>query len=66
MERDAPAEEINGSHPEEMKASGRVRLGPLVIEGRARATPASLIAAAIVVSAAFVPIMLISRQLRRR
>jgi hypothetical protein len=49
-----------------MKASGRVRLGPLVIEGRARATPASLIAAAIVVSAVFVPLLFISRQLRRR
>lgn len=65
MDHDAPRqEEIDIPHPEEMKAAGRLRLGPLSIEGLARTTPAGLITAAIFASAVLLPILIMTRRPR--
>ncbi len=66
MDHDTPRPEPVAPHPEEMNAAGRLRLGPLSIEGRARATPAGLISAALLVSAVLLPIVFMSRCASRR
>src|SRR5215210_1283879 len=57
-----PVPEIAAPPPEEMKATADIRLGQSVsIRATVRATPAGLIAAALLVSATLIPLVLLSR-----
>jgi hypothetical protein len=54
-------------HPEEMRATLDVSIGKSVsINATARATPAGLVAAAILISAILIPVVLLSRSSVRR
>ena len=64
MERYAaePGQETAAPHPEEMKATVDLRLGKSVsIRMTARATPAGLVAAAMLVSALVIPMVWLAR-----
>jgi hypothetical protein len=54
-------------HPEEMKATIEFRAGKSIsLTASSRATPAGLAMAALLVSAVLIPLVLITRQFRRR
>lgn len=62
---ETPAETpiASSAHPEEMKASVTLRIGDKVsLSATARATPAGLVASALIVTAAMVPLIWITRR----
>ncbi|MCB8880009.1 hypothetical protein ACELLULO517_07170 [Acidisoma cellulosilytica] len=59
----AAAETAPSAHPEEMKASVSLRIGETIsLTATARATPAGLVASALITAAVMVPLIWISRR----
>ena len=55
-------EESGSSHPEEMKASVNLRIGDsIAITATARATPAGLVAAALLIAAIVIPLVWLTK-----
>lgn len=55
-------EESGPSHPEEMKASVNLRIGnSIAITATARATPAGLVAAALLIAAIVIPLVWLTK-----